>query len=378
MDPRAASTAEAAGIARRRSCPYRGRARSESGLDTGTRTAGLDRDPQPRRSRTPRALSWGHRHHEVSGRRGHRGRQRFDRRFARLRRILRAPVPAPGHPQRDEQDVLGGERPGGRDRCRSAGLLPQQRCRPDHRRLARLPGRDHDVPAGGGSRRSPDLPAASWRSAGRIEPPRLVAPARRGGVRPQQGGPAGQRRRCRQPTQWRRGRPRSGIGQPSRLPASWWSSTRSARWADFPRSTTTGPRMSTCVSSFERQAAALSTTAGPPCGITNRRPVMPTEPRTRPGWPAIGTPSSTSGDRASSAMRSSTRFTGTNDLSSDPFHVAIIASGNVPETRTTRTRPRRRPRGIRLAGQPPSPAPTKSWPSKDRSVEAIVVLDDAV
>ena len=71
----------------------------------------------------------------------------------------------------DEPVLLGGERPGGRGRRRRADLLPEQRCRPDHRRVARLHGRDDDVQPGGRGRRSPDLPAASRRSPGWIEAP---------------------------------------------------------------------------------------------------------------------------------------------------------------------------------------------------------------
>ena len=67
---------------------------------------------------------------------------------------------------------------------------------------------------------------------------------------------------------------------------------------------------------------------------------------------------------------------GDENLSSDPFHVAIIASGNVPETRT-----RGHDLGAALAAfgwrVSSFASSDDEWPSKDRSVEAIVVLDDA-
>ena len=67
---------------------------------------------------------------------------------------------------------------------------------------------------------------------------------------------------------------------------------------------------------------------------------------------------------------------GDENLSSDPFHVAIIASGNVPETRTSG---HDLGAGLAAFGWRVSSFASSDdeWPSKDRSVEAIVVLDDA-
>ncbi len=90
-------------------------------------------------------------------------------------------LPFPIHVIRndDEPLLLRGERTGGRDRRGRAGLLPQQRRRSDHRRLARVPGRDDGHHGGSRRRRPPHLPQASRRRAGGREPRRPDGPARR-------------------------------------------------------------------------------------------------------------------------------------------------------------------------------------------------------
>ena len=184
----------------------------------GARAAGLGRDPQPRRPRPPRALPPCRGDDCLPGRRDHRRRQRLDRWIGGPGGELRAPVPGTGHPERGEPVVLGRQRSGGGNRRRGAAVLPQQRCRADHRGLARLHGRDPDDHRRGSRRGTPDLSVTSGWIAGRSAICRPDPPASGGGVRSERGGAHAPRPgRRRRPTFRCRRRRRRAAGTDRRL-----------------------------------------------------------------------------------------------------------------------------------------------------------------